>query len=968
MRGRMWVAGAVLTAMVRVASAAGTGVNWPSLPEQLGKDKVLAGSALETLIKANQDFGMLRAEEAKDTIRVPPWLRVIWRKAHPEGAYVADDPTGGYPFVLKEVHEWMLSHQDLQPGVPEAPVPPGLRASVGTNVRTSGLQTVPRSESDIRINYWNPQLVIASSNNIGGSGLQGQYYSADGGATWGQTTLGTFFTGDAFHSDPTADWTSDGKAWSSTLGINSGGSVLIGRMYTSADNGVTWAQEATWSGTQTSVDKQMVWVDHSATSPYKDRAYVIYHNGTPAFMNRRTAGVAGTWLAAPLQVSGAESTGTCIGGDVKSNANGDVFGFWPTTTNRKVLVVKSVNGGDTFGTPVQIATTYDSFDIGVPSFAGRRALIYVSAGAYRTAAKNLVYASWTDLSGETGCTAAANEPGSNVASTCKTRVWFSRSTDGGATWSTPAMINNQASLNDQYNQWLAVDETTGAIAVMYYDTVNDATRKKTDVWYQSSFNDGASWNAPVKVTTAQTDETTGGQDTGNQYGDYNGLSYYSGVAFPVWTDRRSGLKEEIWTAKVTDAACTPPAAPTVGTATATGPNQIQVTFTNGAPPSTTFRVYRAPGTCAAPTGPFVAIASNVAASPYLDTTVSGGSTYAYKVSGFEATGVCESTQSGCVEATATGACTLAPAFAGASSVTNTATASCQLDVAWSAATAACAGPVTYKVYRSTTSGFTPSPANLVASGLTGTVWNDATPLTSGTRYYYIVRAVDGSNSVEETNSVEKSGFPTGPIAVGTFTDTFEGALSGGGFDRSGWTHQFIGGSVDWAWSTAVTANTPTHSWFSASQASVSDRILVSPVFIPAADSVLTFFHTYAFESATSCFDGGTLEVSTNAGATWTVVPDAAFTAGGFTGTVSSSFSNPIAGKRAWCSGTVGAMTQVTVNLAAYAGLGTQLRWHAGDDSSAKVTGWYVDSIVITNAGSASACNTSPVELLTFSVD
>ena len=38
---------------------------------------------------------------------------------------------------------------------------------------------------------------------------------------------------------------------------------------------------------------------------------------------------------------------------------------------------------------------------------------------------------------------------------------------------------------------------TGAIGVIYYDTVNDAGRKKTDIWYQSSFNDGVSWNAPL---------------------------------------------------------------------------------------------------------------------------------------------------------------------------------------------------------------------------------------------------------------------------------------------------------------------------------------------------------------------------------------------------------------------------------------------------------------------------------------
>ncbi len=53
------------------------------------------------------------------------------------------------------------------------------------------------------------------------------------------------------------------------------------------------------------------------------------------------------------------------------------------------------------------------------------------------------------------------------------------------------MINNQASLNDQFNPWLAVDETNGQIAVMYYDTVDDSTRKKTDVYYQASFDDGA---------------------------------------------------------------------------------------------------------------------------------------------------------------------------------------------------------------------------------------------------------------------------------------------------------------------------------------------------------------------------------------------------------------------------------------------------------------------------------------------
>jgi Neuraminidase (sialidase) len=114
------------------------------------------------------------------------------------------------------------------------------------------------------------------------------------------------------------------------------------------------------------------------------------------------------------------------------------------------------------------------------------------------------------------------------------------------------MINNQASLNDQFNQWIGVDETTGRVAVMYYDTVGDSTRKTTNVWYQTSADNGATWSAAVKLTTGATNETIAGADSGNQYGDYNSLSIYAGKIFPSWTDRRSGGKEEIWTVPVVE--------------------------------------------------------------------------------------------------------------------------------------------------------------------------------------------------------------------------------------------------------------------------------------------------------------------------------------------------------------------------------------------------------------------------------
>src|SRR6185436_7153568 len=446
--------------------------------------------------------------------------------------------------------------------------------------------------------------------------------------------------------------------------------------------------------------------------------------------------------------------------------------------------------------------------------------------------------------------------------------------------------------------------------------------------------------------------------TGDNLSDYYGRFSVSWTGGGTDSTRLSNWLDAAGTGAMTVDGienCTAPGAPAIGTASATAPNQVQVTWSNGAPPSTAFNVYRAIGTCASP-GPFALVAPSVAGSPYNDNTVSGGTTYAYHVTGLDSTGGCESVASGCVQATATGACTLPPAFAGLASVTNDAASTCALTLSWSAATANCGGPVTYNVYRSTSSGFTPAPANRIATGVTGTTYADTSAaLVSGTTYYFVVRAVDGSNSAEDTNTVSRNSAPTGPISTGTLTETFESA---GGFDNPGWTHNAVTGAVDWALSTTA-SQTPTHSWFSDSQTVESDRVLVTPSFVPQASTTLSFWHTRDFETngaGIECYDAGTLEISTNGGASWSVVPDAAFTAGGFNGTVNTNFGNPLAGLRAWCQGSIGAMTQVTANLSSFAGSSdTKLRWHQGDDESFSEVGWFVDSVTIANAGVASSC-------------
>jgi hypothetical protein len=94
---------------------------WPSLDEQLAAAHAIPGSALDHLIRDNQDFQLLRPEEAKDEFHLPPWLRVYWRKNHPDLQISAVDPLGAYPDTLFDIYAWMLKNQDLPWGPPANP-------------------------------------------------------------------------------------------------------------------------------------------------------------------------------------------------------------------------------------------------------------------------------------------------------------------------------------------------------------------------------------------------------------------------------------------------------------------------------------------------------------------------------------------------------------------------------------------------------------------------------------------------------------------------------------------------------------------------------------------------------------------------------------------------------------------------------------------------------------------------------
>jgi hypothetical protein len=117
-----------------------------------------------------------------------------------------------------------------------------------------------------------------------------------------------------------------------------------------------------------------------------------------------------------------------------------------------------------------------------------------------------------------------------------------------------------------------------------------------------------------------------------------------------------------------------------------------------------------------------------------------------------------------IEITSGASCTAPSAPSGLSA---TATSSSQINLSWTASTSSCA--VTYNIFRSTTSGFTPSSGNQIASGVSGTTFSN-TGLTASTTYYYLV---------EGTNSAGTSG-PSNQASATTQAATTSVQINAGG--------------------------------------------------------------------------------------------------------------------------------------------------------------------------------------------
>jgi hypothetical protein len=215
------------------------------------------------------------------------------------------------------------------------------------------------------------------------------------------------------------------------------------------------------------------------------------------------------------------------------------------------------------------------------------------------------------------------------------------------------------------------------------------------------------------------------------------------------------------------------AAPTVpGTpsAAATSSSTINLTWgasTVGSACTVSYSVFRSTTSGFTPSSSNM-IASSLSAASYADAGLTATTTYYYVVEALDGDGT--SGASGQASATTEGSgggCSAVPSAP--TGLTATATSSSSIGLSWTAVTP----PVnctlsSYSVYGSTTSGFTPSSANLIASGVTGTSYSE-TGLSASTTYYYVVEAVDAdgssSPSVQESATTQAASSGTSIVSI-----------------------------------------------------------------------------------------------------------------------------------------------------------------------------------------------------------
>jgi len=400
--------------------------------------------------------------------------------------------------------------------------------------------TFPQNEPSVKISRKNPNNIVAAWRDFR-TGVDpavrriGFSHSTDGGVTWSPGTLLPSL--DLLHpraSDPAVCTDTAGNFYISEIAIDTiSPHNYRTAVFKSTDGGISFNFSVNIAPLPDSIlsndDKEYITSDMVPNSPYKNNIYVVWNRSpeNPNILVRSTnSGL--NWsqpVNFPLLGGGGFVPAVGLGGIVYIIGGGQ-----DTNVQAGIYIDKSTDGGLSFGQPVLIDhIPIQGFLLRLPSIATD--ISNGPRGGY-------VYAVWS---------CPINYDPQNVDED----IFFSYSSNAGATWSARKRVNNDPENNGkkQYFPWMTCNEQ-GNIYITFYDCRSTPDNTIFEAYLASSTDGGLTFRNDV-IGSQQSPSNYPNQDV--RFGDYIGIDSWGGKVIPVWTDERAGnFDMEIYTASIPD--------------------------------------------------------------------------------------------------------------------------------------------------------------------------------------------------------------------------------------------------------------------------------------------------------------------------------------------------------------------------------------------------------------------------------
>ncbi|HRP92873.1 MAG TPA: T9SS type A sorting domain-containing protein [Ignavibacteriaceae bacterium] len=417
------------------------------------------------------------------------------------------------------------------------------------NYRIMPATNTTQSELSIDIHPTNSSIMFAGSNatnwpysTIYGTGV---YWTTDAGLTWGGNNNPTSLFGSTNSGDPAAVIGSNGNFYMGYIRNGNGQGVA-----TSTNNGATWSSSIAGSDVAypNLLDKNHLMVDKKVGSPFENRVYDTWTHFVSGNASNNQVVInystnSGTSWSTFVDLSSSLSPGShAQGTNVQTGPNGEVYvtfaiyDAWPGGEDA-IGFAKSTDGGATW-TKTRI---YSAVNFGIRGNikpTSIRVSSFPSMAVDRSggASNGYIYIVWPQI----GVAPAGTDPD----------IVLIRSTNNGATWSAPVRVNDDPMNNgrDQYYPWCTVDQNTGQLNIVFYDSRN-TTNDSTGVFMATSDDGGLTFdNFQVSDQNFRPKPISG--LAGGYQGDYIGIAAANNKAYPFWMDDRTG-NYQAWITEVT---------------------------------------------------------------------------------------------------------------------------------------------------------------------------------------------------------------------------------------------------------------------------------------------------------------------------------------------------------------------------------------------------------------------------------